>query len=127
MNYTVYRCSDCGQILDADTRKCPVCGSKLQTVIVGISDSVDVKDQLKAKAKEIEKKKPIKEIVTGSEKCISKGKFVDKTRVIDRENDYYFEKVVDPDNGEIIRLSEEPLSKHFGHGSAKSSNNSSKK
>ena len=40
-------------------------------------------------------------------------------RHIDRDNDHYHEKVTDPETGEIIHESDEPLSEHQGHGSAK--------
>ncbi len=40
-------------------------------------------------------------------------------RVIDRQNDRYFEQVTIFDDGEITHHCEEPLSSHQGHGSAK--------
>ncbi len=40
-------------------------------------------------------------------------------RVIDRQNDRYFEKVTLYASGEVTHLCEEPLSKHRGHGAAK--------
>jgi len=40
-------------------------------------------------------------------------------RIIDRENDRYFERVTDYETGEVIRECEEPLSKHVGRGNAK--------
>jgi hypothetical protein len=40
-------------------------------------------------------------------------------RVIDRDNDYYLERIVDPETGEVIRECEEKLSEHQGRGSAK--------
>jgi hypothetical protein len=43
--------------------------------------------------------------------------------VIDRANDYYHEKDVDKDSEEVIHECEEPLSQHFGHGSAKPKKN----
>lgn len=38
--------------------------------------------------------------------------------MIDRENDRYFERVVDPETGKVLRICEEPLSQHQGHGTA---------
>ena len=46
-------------------------------------------------------------------------KFVTYHRVTDRKNDKYFESVVDEETGVVIKYCEEPLSVHFGHGSAK--------
>ena len=42
-----------------------------------------------------------------------------KVRIIDRVNDWYFEEVRDGDTGEVIHLCDEPLSDHYGHGSAR--------
>ena len=62
-------------------------------------------------------KKPLKEIINGEELNISENKWVQKTRIIDRENDTYYEEV--SDQGEIIHHCKEKLSEHHGHGSAK--------
>lgn len=42
-----------------------------------------------------------------------------KERLIDRDNDLYKEIVIDPVTGDVVHKCEEPLSKHFGHGSDK--------
>lgn len=44
---------------------------------------------------------------------------MDKLRRIDRENDRYDEVVADPETGDIIHETHEPLSQHRGHGSAR--------
>ena len=49
----------------------------------------------------------------------SNGTFVQKERVIDRENNLYKELVINVDTGEILHSSEHPLSEHKDHGSAK--------
>jgi len=46
-------------------------------------------------------------------------KVVHRARVIDRDNDSYFEKITDYETGEIIHHCEELLSQHQNHGSAK--------
>ncbi|MBN9492557.1 PepSY domain-containing protein [bacterium] len=46
-------------------------------------------------------------------------RFVQRIRILDRDNNRYVEKVVDPETGEVLRDVEEPLSDHRGHGSAK--------
>ncbi len=46
-------------------------------------------------------------------------RFIRKQRTLDRDNDRYAEKVVDPETGEVLRDVEEPLSEHQGRGSAK--------
>lgn len=47
------------------------------------------------------------------------GKLVRVHRTIDRDNDWYSEKVVDIQTEEVFHECEEPLSEHFGHGTAK--------
>jgi hypothetical protein len=42
-----------------------------------------------------------------------------RTRLVDHRNDYYFEKIVHRETGELILLREGRLSEHRGHGSAK--------
>lgn len=56
---------------------------------------------------------------SGDEFGVKLQRWLKKVRVIDRENDQYREKVWDPETGEVIHACEEPLSQHFGHGSAK--------
>lgn len=54
----------------------------------------------------------------GSDERRSKVDYVHKEREIDRDNDRYRERVVD-EEGVVLHDVEEPLSLHFGHGSAK--------
>jgi hypothetical protein len=49
----------------------------------------------------------------------SDSKWMKKHRVIDRNEDRYFEEVIDPETGEVVPRCEESLSSHRGHGSAK--------
>lgn len=52
----------------------------------------------------------------------SLGKHVHRQRVIDRDNDYYSEKITEYENGNVIHQCDEPLSQHQGHGNAKRKN-----
>ncbi|GGC77821.1 hypothetical protein GCM10011382_04710 [Vreelandella lutescens] len=65
------------------------------------------------------KKNPRYEFFEGDDLRKSDGKWMQKSRVIDKSKDKYVEKVIDPETGEVVHLCKEPLSKHFGHGSAK--------
>lgn len=47
------------------------------------------------------------------------GRLMLKERLIDKDADYYFESVVNPETGETIHRCEEKLSEHRGRGSAK--------
>lgn len=63
--------------------------------------------------------KAFQETITGSEYSQSLGRYVRKERIIDRENDRYRERVVDPETGEVLHEADEPLSEHQGYGSDK--------
>lgn len=116
-----YQCDNCGHVWNYDSEVCPSCGSKQQTITFHITEksSPIIVDMLSAAVKEIGKKKPILEEKVGSEIWKDKGKYVTKKRIIDRENNHYYEKIVDPDTKEVIHECDEPLTEHFGHGSAK--------
>lgn len=45
------------------------------------------------------------------------GRWVQISRIFDRENDEYIERVVDEKTSQVIRETREPLSQHLGHGS----------
>jgi hypothetical protein len=40
-------------------------------------------------------------------------------RVVDRRNNYYYEKIHDPETREVVREVEQPLTDHRGRGDAK--------
>ena len=120
------RCGDCGASLaeDGDVQDvCPNCGSDKQNITLNISEQTNVKvrDQLRAKVKDSTrtgKKKLRVDLFHGFDVRVSKGDYVHKERVLDKDNDLYVERVVEED-GTIIRDIREPLTEHTGHGSAK--------
>ena len=65
------------------------------------------------------KKNPRLEQFSGADLRKSDGRWMQKERIIDRDRDYYKEVVIDPIDGTVVHHNEEPLSEHFGHGSAK--------
>ena len=126
-------CGKCGSFLGDDTDEgyvqppaCPCCGSTKFKYTLFLSDSINFHENLKGKTDkmpkkpgETGKKKPAYEFQSGEERSIRLKKWVKKDRVIDRENDQYYERVVDPDTNEVIHECEELLSQHYGHGSDK--------
>ena len=84
--------------------------------------ALDIKESLAGKMKDINynsKKNPRYKFFEGDDLRKSDGKWMKKRRVIDKNNDKYLEIVVDPETDEVVHHCEEPLSEHFGHGSAK--------
>ena len=121
------QCGGCGTVLaetaqQVERKPCPNCGSGLRQINVSVTDEMSVKEQVGMKAKDatLSGKKKIRiEQLVGDDLHQKSGKWYKKVRVIDRENDRYFEEVVDPETGAIIHRCDEPLSEHFGHGSAR--------
>ena len=63
--------------------------------------------------------RPFYEAKSGADLHRASGRWMQRDLVIDRENDRYYEIVVDSETGEVIRTCEESLSQHRDHGSAK--------
>lgn len=59
------------------------------------------------------------ELQAGDQVENSSGRWMRKRRLIDRGQDLYEETVVDAETGEVRTDCREPLSQHWGHGSAK--------
>jgi hypothetical protein len=105
--------------LDAERRPpCPQCGSTSRALAMTIHDSVKVRDRLGMSARSPGEKRPFIEQVVGEELRRSVGDWVKKERVIDRRNDRYLETVTEQDST-VIHHTDELLSEHFGHGSAR--------
>lgn len=127
---TLVTCADCSSALpeewvsDAAERQCPNCGSLKKLVRVELRDEVrvEVHDSLRGKVKDPSRRskdKVRKDFFSGDDLRKSDGTWMTKERVLDRDNDSYMEKVVDPKTGEVVHFTQEPLSQHLGHGSAK--------
>jgi hypothetical protein len=61
------------------------------------------------------------ESIDGREWSTKLKRFVSIKRFIDRENNYYYEQVIDDETGEVLRECKEPLSEHVNRGHAKQS------
>jgi len=119
------KCANCGAQVDpsGDTPEhrvsCGKCGSTKRNYYVSIAETLVARDGLGVKAKRPGDKRPYVEDLAVPEYSRSRGKVVHRQRVIDRDNDRYFEKVTDYETGDVIHHCEEPLSQHQGHGTAK--------
>ncbi len=122
-------CAGCGASIatEADAldirRPCDTCGSTKRVHSISIMETLKARDGYNLKAKRADQKKPYVEDRSWPDYSRNRGKFVHQKRVIDRDNDQYFEKITDYETGEVIHLCEEPLSQHQGHGDAKRKNN----
>ena len=59
----------------------------------------------------------IKEIKSGDDLFRLTSEWRKLIRVFDRLNDRYYERITDPETGEVVRECDEPLSHHRGRGS----------
>lgn len=123
-------CSKCGLSLPSEhvspnsDSTCPECGAVQRLIHLEIEDhvGVEIHDGLRGKLKDPNlpsKKNPRVDFFAGDDLRKSDGKWMQKKRVLDRDNDRYIEVVVDPETGKIVHEKDEPLSKHVGHGTAK--------
>jgi hypothetical protein len=102
-----------------DRKPCPRCGATTRRIDVAISATIEARSDLGLKQRRPGFKRPIHEQKSGSSFSVRLKRWMRRTRVIDRENDCYAEKVVDPQTGETVHHCDEPLSAHQGHGSAR--------
>lgn len=122
-NRSEVRCSDCGLPLDVaaeeEREPCGRCGSLRRVYSEHLESTVQVRTQLRWKHKRPGFRRALAEGVSGSERSVRSGRWVTKTRLVDRQNNRYEELVVDEETGDTLHEACEPLSGHTGHGSAK--------
>jgi hypothetical protein len=104
---------------DTEQQPCPHCGSMTRQINVAIEDRVICASTLGYKAKRKGERRPYSEAKQGDDWSHRLGRHVELVRHIDRDNDWYTERVTDPNSGEIIHQCSEPLSQHLGHGDDK--------
>ena len=119
-------CLKCGAPIDTSLdapevrRPCPTCGKTLRSHDVALHLSAgSARVGLEVKAKRPGGKKPHVELKIGPSFSRRLQKPVEHKRLIDRGNDVYIEEVTDYETAERIHETNEPLSLHIGHGSAK--------
>ena len=121
-------CADCGYVIDTTKDEgdkkypCEKCGSTRRNYTASLFVELQACDGHEVKGKRPGQKKPFVEDMSRPDYSHSKEKLVHKERLIDRDNNRYFERVTDYQTKEVIHECEEPLSDHFGHGTAKFKN-----
>lgn len=127
---TIVKCAKCSRVLsDApdvpveQRQPCPSCGSTARAFEDEILETVNVRESLGMKARHGPTGRPFYETKSGADFHRTSGLWMQRDLVIDRDNDRYFERIIDPETGEVLRICEEPLSQHRGHGKAKRRSN----
>lgn len=83
---------------------------------------MSIHSEFSINVKDPNKKKPTYEMFSIKDWSTRFRKWMNKLRIIDRDNDLYVEKITDPETNEIIHHTNEKLSGHTNHGSAKKHN-----
>ncbi len=91
--------------------------------VESLHDTIVALDHMRMKGRHADNKRPYFDARTGASYYRKDGE-CHLYRLIDRDNDRYVETIKRLSTGEIIYHVDEPLSKHIGHGSAKSLNES---
>ena len=118
-------CANCGlQLMEAsqldathERVPCTSCGSTALAYHLFMNASFILRGGSIVKAKRGGEKKPYSERMDLPDFNRTQAKMVHRVRVIDRDNDKYFERITDYQSSEVIHECEEPLSQHIGHGS----------
>ena len=111
----------------ANRTPCPRCGSTVRSYSETLTDSIELHDGHRAIGKNTtlpSAKKLRFDTYSGVEHSYKYDKLVRVHRTVDKDKNWYGEKVIDPQTGETLHECEEPLSKHTGHGTAKPKNES---
>lgn len=109
-----------GSQVPESRKPCPKCGSKRITFQVKIAETITLRSMLGIKSRRKGEKKPYVEMKSGDDLHRKTGRWSKLTRHIDREKNHYHERITDAETGDVIHETDEPLSEHTGHGSAKS-------
>lgn len=118
-------CSDCKTVLNQqanDQTPCSQCGSTQRTLHIEFEDSIAITEwfDMKVKNHSLPSAKKLRvHMQSGQQFSVRLDRYVDKDRILDKENNRYLEKVTDPLTGDVLRNCDESLAEHQGHGSAK--------
>jgi hypothetical protein len=111
-----WTCSGCGELIFdlAERRKpCLKCGSITRTVHVALTETMKAEVYLKTHTKHRDGgRKVVREVIEGDDYHRKTGKWNVMRRLIDRAGNWYEEIFHDPDTGEVVHHTAEPLTEH---------------
>jgi hypothetical protein len=110
-------CKECGS--EKKLEYCDFCEKATNSILsITVSDTVRVKESIGIVSKRAGFKRFLKKVFQGFQMSKDKERYpkgVEKNMVIDRENDWYDEVVVDLNTEETSRNVHEPLSEHVSN------------
>ena len=92
---------------------------KKKPISLRLSENIEIHEKAKISQKSPGNKKPIVNIITGDSLTKKTGKWAHREMYINKKRDNYREIVIDKITGYVLHFTEELLSQHKGHGSAK--------
>jgi hypothetical protein len=112
-------CKDCGTLFASNDNgsRCPNCGSASKVILAQLTIQLRIYMRWRMLGKRFGKR--VFELISGHELFRKENRMVQKGRLVDKENDWYEEIIIDPKTGDVIHETKEKLSNHYGHGSAK--------
>ena len=115
-------CANCGAVLSMKSESpCEFCGLTSRHFNLRLMETITMRGGTEAKngstGKRVGKHKYSMELLERHELRKTSGEWCFRRRLIDRENDWYKEMVVDVETKKLIHSSAESLSAHQGHGS----------
>ena len=127
MSASNVQCGNCESPLDEDRNEphrqpCPRCGSTKRIFNHAVAETIQFKQMLGMKIRNpsFTGRGHVRiEQLVGDDLHRKTWKWFKRERVIDRQNDRYFEKITDPETGQVVHHCDEPLTQHFGHGTAR--------
>lgn len=120
-------CSKCGRdrtndqgATDLPHTECPDCGSTELTYRLKVDAMINTHASMGAKLRRIGKARPILEIKQGASYNKDNDKWLQVEQIVNRQDDRYKKKIIDPQTGAVLRDDDGKLSEHQGFGDAKS-------
>jgi len=118
-------CGNCNHKIQNLSGPCESCGSIKKNIVLELVDKFEfeLKDCIDGKIinPSLRSKDKMREKFTLGASQSANGDWAEKTRIVNRDKDYYFEEVKNS-KGEIIHHCTEKLSEHIGHGTDKFNN-----
>jgi DNA-directed RNA polymerase subunit RPC12/RpoP len=112
---TQYFCQNCKRKLNESQKPCPYCGNVKRDIKVEIKEEIKTRESLRERQKRKGFKKFMVEFLQGWFPSTNMEEFpegVQKTRIINKKNDKYQEKVINEATREVMVNKDEKLSEH---------------
>jgi hypothetical protein len=117
-------CNQCGSHFDfeigfEESMLCPACKINDWNYDVTEEEKKFLRQKVKLRERNSKGEKPFRETTLGEELFNKTKEWRQIERIVNRQDDIYYEKITDLETGEVIKEVFEKLSEHQGHGADK--------